>query len=423
MNRLLLLFIIAFFPLFKVKWYYNLWFFIALLLLSFIFSSESKFRSYNKPSRNDLLYVLFVITCLVSDAFNNCLSIGWNYVVSYSLCFLFYFVLKCNLNSYKVTRQLTLTLFLTLGIVVFIVIMQFLGVQAFFMSDVDKFNGNTNFEEAKSSFEIRYWGPFTSSLILSTFFVSLSCYFFSYLMCTKSKGWVKLLTFLAFAGLILSTGSRSGFIIFLFSSLFIYKQLKGFSIKFWLSLSLIVVGTIYFASNFIQQSYFYSRLQNSDSDYRYVVWTHIGDLFLLNPVLGVGAWNLNTHLKDLNILPGFIDKNNLASFGHIENTYFTVLTSTGIIGFFFFISFLLGPFYRNKKNVSTLYSPFINSSKYAYISILLCAFFEPSLLGSSSILLLLFIFRAILQIKSTKSECLSNDLYSNSCLQPFRIHN
>lgn len=418
MNRFLLYFIIVLFPLFKVKWYYNLWFFIALLGIAFLFSKESRSRHKNKMAKNDWSFLFFIGVCLLSNVSNGYLLNGWNYIVTYAACFLFYLIFSKSLVSYQLVKRYNTTLLATTSIVFFIVLMQVLGVQAFYLSDVDKLNGNTNFEQASSTFEIRFWGPFTSSLILSTFFVGLGTYFYTYLTLVKTKTWLRLLVVLLFTTTIILTGSRSGIFIFLLTAVLVYLKQKGIFQRLVFLIGGTIMSIIVFGSKFVQESYFYSRLQNSDNDYRYLAWSHLGDLFSINPVLGVGAWNLNVHLKKLNILPGFVDPNNLAAFGHIENTYFTVLVSTGLIGFYFFMHFLIGPLFNQKNKVPSIYTPFNIAGKCAYVSILCCAFFEPSLIGSSSILILLLIFRAIFLLKSECDAQIKYDIHSYPRFQP-----
>lgn len=395
MHKRLLIFIIIVFPLFRSRLFYNMWFYVGLLGALFVL--ENYKNTIFNLSIYDKYFIYFIGLGFITDLINNCLDNYWQYLITYIACYIFYFILSNSSPNRKLLRRYNYALLASLTIIVFIVIMQIIGFKAFYFSDIENLNANTNFEYAQNAFEIRYWGPFSSALILSTFFVGTGVYFFTLISKIYQNSLKSFLVFLAFLLLVVLTGSRSGLVIFIFVCLYSYNKIFGLSIKFLVSISAIICLTFFLFRGEIENSYILSRFTTSGGDWRYVAWAKIPELLKLNPLIGTGMWNLNSHLKALNILPGFINSSNMASIGHIENVYFTILVSTGIIGFYFFAKFIFWPLWNNKK--TPLDDTINTAGKFAYVAILLCGFFEPSIIAVSSIMTLLFIFRFLFLYK------------------------
>lgn len=88
---------------------------------------------------------------------------------------------------------------------------------------------------------------------------------------------------------------------------------------------------------------------NADvSNARLTIWKSAFDLFKTNMILGISPKNLVPYAQD--VLPrGYIAKAGIA----IHNAYLNVLTSTGILGFIPFFSFLVQSFIVNIRRISS----------------------------------------------------------------------
>lgn len=88
--------------------------------------------------------------------------------------------------------------------------------------------------------------------------------------------------------------------------------------------------------------------ENADvSNARLTIWKSAFDLFKTNMVIGISPKNLVTYAQE--VLPnGYIAKVGIA----IHNAYLNILTSTGILGFITFFSFLLRSFILNIRKIS-----------------------------------------------------------------------
>jgi len=63
---------------------------------------------------------------------------------------------------------------------------------------------------------------------------------------------------------------------------------------------------------------------------RFELWDHAINYFISNPLLGIGAFNFSEHY-------GFDNDKKV----YVHNTYLEVLVESGIVGFLFYLSFLL----------------------------------------------------------------------------------
>jgi len=388
MLKNILIIFIALIPLLR----YNLpilWVFAFVIY----FLSFNKFQPKNgnsKLNKSDYYFLGYCIIMIFTNLYNNIFEDYIRYLLNYLSCFTIYYVLMVNYNSDNFRTALNKSLLIGLGIVIFIVLMQFLGIKAFYLTQIDDLNQNTNFENATNSFEIRYWGPFSSSLILSTFFVGLSVFFLHLFSFRYKRFYSSLFLFGLFLLLVFLTGSRSGLLLFVFFGIYILIKVYGISRKTLIAFTGIILAFFFVFFEKIQNTYFLSRFESFERDWRFIAWLKIPELLEVNYLFGVGAWNINPYLFDLSIAPPYI-LNSKGLFGHVESIYLTVLVSTGLIGFYFFIVFLFGQKFilRNKKYLTEINK----SGKYAYYSLLTCGFFEPSILGIPTILMLLLIFR------------------------------
>ncbi|MED3689600.1 O-antigen ligase family protein [Peribacillus butanolivorans] len=166
-------------------------------------------------------------------------------------------------------------------------------------------------------------------------FIFFNTLFFSFYL-TNLKGFKHSIGFILCVITSLLTFSRGG-ILALILVVILYLLLANFSKKIkMMTVSLLCLVGIYAAGSFIQIDFneiIASRITDFSTDGgsgRFELWSQAINYFMSNPLFGIGAFNFSDYYA-------FEHNEKL----YVHNTYLEVLVESGIIGFLFYISFLL----------------------------------------------------------------------------------
>ncbi|MBC3795329.1 O-antigen ligase family protein [Spirosoma utsteinense] len=265
----------------------------------------------------------------------------------------------------------------------FIVLMQYLKFESFYLNDVENLGLNTGMTQ-NSSGGIRYWGSFGEALVLSTYLTSIGIGVSVYMISVFKKNIVTYILILTIIFTIYLTGSRAGLSIYIIM-ICVYLFLSKVSSLFMIIglILFVLIGSQFSILSFIGASENLSRFaQLQGNDARYVLWTKGFNIIYNNPIFGSSIGCLNYSLKEHNLLPGFVSTINAS--GHVENSFLTILFSVGIAGFLFFLGLVFYPltlirrYHLMTLSDMSLYKAITKAYTYSYISLLLCMFTEPS---------------------------------------------
>ncbi|MCT4478526.1 O-antigen ligase family protein [Peribacillus frigoritolerans] len=192
-------------------------------------------------------------------------------------------------------------------------------------------------------------------------FIFFNTIFFTYYL-TNLKGLKHSIGFLLCMITSLLTFSRGG-VLALVLVVFLYMLLANFSKKIkMLAVSLLFLGVIYVAGSLINidlNEIVTSRISDFSTDGgsgRFELWGQAINYFMSNPLFGIGAFNFSDYYA-------FEHNEKL----YVHNTYLEVLVESGIIGFLFYLSFLLMLIITLFKTKLHKEKPFIVLTLFAFL--------------------------------------------------------
>lgn len=371
-------------PFYRVRIQFDFRLYVTLLFFINYFI-EGNIAIVNNKSVQLFHYLLFYFWLLLTSLFSFNYEYSYLFLNYYFFEFLFFLLVLKYINNYEKLYLLSKVIILGYFFQLFIVFMQFLGFESFYLNKIENLNQNTGMGN-QDKVGIRYWGSFGEALSLSTYLTSIGIGFLVFLFeagINKSK--IIIFFFIALFFVYL-TGSRSGLAVFVLTFFsYMYLNRRKDLIIYISFLSCIVIAIFSFnMEKLILLNSNLSRFKDlRESDFRYRLWTEGFKIVVDSPLYGSTIGCLNYKLKEYSLLPSFVETINAT--GHAENAYLTMLFSTGIIGFCLFLYIVLYPFNQIKhyqlildKENDTKLLKLLKSYKYAYISILFCMMFEPS---------------------------------------------
>lgn len=341
--RVMLLSIILLLPFFQVYIYFRYMILIYAFIMIWLGDDKQVIR-YTKEPVNKCMIVFFIIGIL--SAFTSA-DLTRTLTPLTDLVFFYLLFLIC---SVAISRHLTSPLLPTIilwGLLssVFIQTMQLYGAESFYIYDEESLNMNTGLAYTNDDKVIRYWGPFGNSLTFSSYLSIFGLFLFSYYHSNPQKrtrflGYVVLS--IALYGVLLTAG-RTALVAMVVGLLF-YAFAKNWKKAIVVSAILVVVAIT--SSALIDQLLsgttlgMYSRFTSlgDDKSYRTETWVRALPVLLNNPLFGTGPGNLQTQIAPL-IRSIIVNEKQAMDlpWGHVENTYLSVLYTFGIAGFSCFL--------------------------------------------------------------------------------------
>ncbi len=341
---------------------------IIFLSLLGIYKFYLKKQSYGNLPLYFYLFVIFILVCIISLLLNP-LSLSLNQILISSLyitrlsifAIFFYFVFK------KILVFNAPEIFIYSGVILSILgILQFIFIPD--LGFLETFGWDPHYLRAVSTFlDPNFLGGF---LILSL----LNIYLFDF---KKQK--VKITLFSLVYVCLALTFSRSSYLFFLISSLslgFLLKSGRILKFSILLTLVLFVIFYIYQINITIPRN-----INRGDSaQNRLDTWAQGFRLFLKHPIFGVG---FNTYKFALEKYK-FANVAQINSRGSASNdaSLLFVLSTTGIIGFMVFLSFITSILYFSMKNKETNLGSLVFSGVLGLLvnSFFINSIFYPSIL-------------------------------------------
>lgn len=370
-------------PFFRVQLQYDFRFYIGILYVMHIIFTNKLVLETDKIF-NFKNHIAFYLWILLTTFFTSNLSYSIQYLTNYFFLATFFLFTIYYITNYA---RLILTLKVLVAsfiLQIFIVIMQFKGVEAFYLVDKENIGLNTGMNEASTG-SVRYWGSFGEALVLSTYLTTIGIGLALYLIAQLRSKVVSCVVISVIFFAIYLTGSRAGLSIFsILLITYIYRErIVKRSTLVLASVLFIILGYFYVGSILIADANLSRFSDLREGDMRFKLWTEGFKIIANSPLYGSTIGSLNYSLKEYNLLPDYATTINAS--GHVENSYLTILFSTGVVGFAFFFYIVRYPFILIKK-----YLPIDNlkisgrknllkSLIYSYTALLLCMFTEPSI--------------------------------------------
>ncbi|MDG5787889.1 O-antigen ligase family protein [Evansella sp. AB-P1] len=194
------------------------------------------------------------------------------------------------------------------------------------------------------------------------FYVFYNTIFFAYYLCNSKSSLNKLGLFLCIITSIL-TFSRGGLLVIgiLFFLYFIMsnigKQLKMLMISVSLSLVAIYISLLFSQLNVIEMlDSRFGDFSNDGGSGRFELWGRAIDFFSTNILVGIGAFNFSDYND-------FYYGDNLS----VHNTFFDILSESGVLGFFFYMLFILFVFIQLIQNNVHRKKPYLFFTYIGYV--------------------------------------------------------
>ncbi len=324
---------------------------------------------------------------------------------------LMFFYLVFLISCVGIKRQLTTPLIpkiMLWGFLssVFIQTMQLYGVQAFYIYAEDKLNTNTGLFYENTDRVVRYWGTFGNALTFSSYLAIFGLFLFAYYNSSLQKK-ARRLSYLVLAltiyGVLLTAGRTA--LVSVLVGLLVYTFIKDWKKALVLVVSLVAVLLLFsavldqFLSGASQGMYQRFTSLGDDKSYRTEIWERALPVLLDHPVFGTGPGNLQTQIAPLIRTIRVNDKEALnLAWGHVENTYLTVLYMFGLSGFACFMYMLVKSFLYSYRAITRNNHPVVRQVAYgltaAWISILINMIANPVFVTDYRLIMLMLFFVA-----------------------------
>jgi O-antigen ligase len=339
--------------------YFNLLFWIFFILELVISRNNFRFKTSEEVNYKD--YFLFFLFSFISGFLAIDYFLVFESLYHYAVLFLslLYIINSLNSRNYSIAFKV---IEITFWIQFFLGVMQFMHVEAFYLTDVSMLNDNTNINEDFGY--LRAWGSFGDSLVYIAFMLPISI-FFSIDYKIKKKRAPFIFYFCSCIGLLVLSSSRGALLAVigtvLITSLF-YK-------KFFLYFVILTLVSFIIVVSFVDLRLFESlalvdRLSSGRDEIgsgRVEIWSILPTIIMDNFIFGVGPGNLGVSLVNYGI--DFAGAGNKTT--HVENVFLTILITNGIIGCCYYLKIVLFPlllclkFLKKYKLNKSLFLPFI----------------------------------------------------------------
>lgn len=292
--------------------------------------SAKRESSYHAPTGYPFRYLalILVLSSFVSPNLEFSLSI----ILTYVFFFLVFRGITSSLILQNDMRAVLLCLLVPLLVSAFVGIVQ--GIYGPYSLAIGK-NFNTNVVSGRSGLN-RVSGTLDNSLDFAQYLSVMGSFVVGFLLVSwKNSAGGRLLRVVSIVSLTVATiallGTVSRTSIASFAAVVAFAFIVLFGRKAALLLALVVFLVILFPQE-ILGLFFGSKLlirfsgsQNSLQSYRLKIWKNAFDVFLANPILGIGTGNYSTGLVPT------MQRMKLG--GHVESVWISFLLSNGLLGF------------------------------------------------------------------------------------------
>lgn len=369
-------------PFYRVQIQYDFRFYVGILYLIYVLSNNNILITVSRYIHLKTHFA-FYLWVFITAFFTVNIDFSIQYLVNYFFVSIFFLLVIHFIDTYQRVIFISKVILASFVLQLFIVTMQFLGYEEFYLNDIENIGLNTGITDANVS-NVRYWGSFGEALVLSTYLATIGIGLTVYMISVYRRKFFTyaLLCFTIFC--IYLTGSRAGLSIFVIvMGVFLVRSRIINRPLLVAVLSLFAIAGYYFFDLVIQADANLARFsQLREGDMRFKLWTDGFSIIVNSPWVGSAIGCLNYSLKYYNILPAYVS--NINASGHVENSYLTILFSTGIMGFVLFVGIVRYPFvlmknyHLKKMYIDKPYRNVLRAFTYSYTTILLCMVTEPS---------------------------------------------
>ncbi|ARK12564.1 O-antigen ligase family protein [Fibrella sp. ES10-3-2-2] len=326
---------------------------VAILGVILWFGGSGSILVLKKDPINKWMIVFFIaalISPLITfNIFSNTITAIQDLVFFYMFFFSCFAVFRKHLYDKIFINSLSITILTS----VFVQTMQALNFTAFYLYDVNKLNDNTGMGYDSDDRILRFWGTFGNSLTFSSFLAISGVFVFVYLRNSQKRVeriFSYILLVISLYGIILTAGRTA--LASVIISLIAYSIFKNKKKAFLITTIMVIV--VLLSGAFIEQFLsgssisIFSRFVNfdDDKDFRTELWRLSLPVLLNNPLFGTGPGNLTTQIAPLIQRIYVVESaTKVYPWGHVENTYLTVLYTFGIVGFSCFAYMIQRSFY------------------------------------------------------------------------------
>jgi len=312
---------------------------------------KSEFTKYTRTPIVQSMIVFFCVT-LLSAVASKYPKLTITPIIDLISFYFFFSVCLTSFNKQKNLSFTTNALAITLVVSVLVQTMQLLGFESFYIYDPEKLNANTGLSEGNETALVRFWGTFGNSLTFSSYLSIIGIFLFTTYHRNLNKK-IKSFSYLVFGFAlysILLTSGRTA-LMALGAGVFVYCLINSW--KKTTITSLAIIFLLFIFSDTIIKLLLDSGLgmvsrftySGNDKDFRLQLWTRGLSLFLNNPLLGIGPGNLTIQIAPI-IKPIYDQSKESLTipWGHVENSYLSVLYTFGVLGFSCFFYMLYKSF-------------------------------------------------------------------------------
>lgn len=375
-------------PYYKYRLQFDFRLYVAILyFLNFFFTSKLTILNRNNSYFNS--FRLFFVWILLTSFFSMNIEFTLFFVERYLYIFIFFLLAVKSLDSLKRIQSLNNFLIFGFFLQIFIVIMQFIGVKAFYLTPDKDLNQNTVVTDLSGEIlSTRYWGSFGETLALSTFLSFIGIGFLVYRFEKYGISLVNFFFVVLNVFVIYLTGSRAGLAIFVVTLVvYLYRNStrRGTILVISSVITLLAITTYDLIKIFSSDSKISRFAAIKSGDLRYRLWTEGFKILSDSPIYGSVIGCLNYKLQKYNLLASFVK--GIQPVGHVENVYLTYLFTTGIVGFILFLRIVFKSvrniiYFDKKMHTEKIVNQDVahlsKAYKYSFCVLLSCMFFEPS---------------------------------------------
>lgn len=333
------------------------------------------FRSSNEPINRSMMvfYVAGAVSTLFTANMTQNTSIA---LIDLAFYYLFFLLCLVALKNQLLQPQLPVLLLIGLIVSVFIATMQLLGFEAFYLFDEKELNTNTGMLYEAEDRILRFWGPFGNSLTFSAYLAIVGTFLFGYYR-TSAHRRTRLISVLSLVltlyGIMLTAGRTA--LLSVVAGLLFYAFLKNWKRSLTVTAALVI--TLLLSLDYMDRAMsdaglsIYARFINfgQDKGYRAKIWESTWSIFQENPLFGTGPGNLVRRVAPLIDHVYTFEKEALSlTWGHVENTYLTVLLTFGLLGFVCFAFMLVKSFQYSLRACRNAVPPPIRQTGYGLVT-------------------------------------------------------
>lgn len=379
-----------------------------ILLFTFLVlwqGDDRRLLQYRNEPINRCMVAFFVLS-LLSALVSADITRAVTPITDLAFFYLLFLICSAGIQRQLLTPLIPAILLWGLFSSVFIQTMQLYGFQSFYIYAEDSLNMNTGLAYDNADRVVRYWGPFGNALTFSSYLAVFGLFLFGYYHNSLSKRTRRLsyvVLAVAIYGVLLTSGRTAS--ISLVVALLAYSFAKDWKKAIVLTGILAVIVLVF--SAVIEQVLsgaslgLYQRFTNigDDKGYRTETWMRALPVLLDSPVFGTGPGNLQTQIAPLirSIFINDKDAMNLP-WGHIENTYLSVLYTFGLSGFACFMYMLVKSLWYSFRATKSTAHPAVRQVAYgliaAWVGIIINMIANPVFVTDYRLIVLMLFFVA-----------------------------